>query len=316
MRLKISGFKAHNHVLRIDPLMVLSASNGAGKSAVAESVRFLALGYVPGLGKRPQDTASLLRGAAMKVTLELSDGRSFWRRLEQTPKGYRTQARCSWVQSKSSTVNAKEILGLFGRNEEEVAESLDIRQLLSASPLQREARIAALLASSGGGIEETRTEALNLARAKGATEAALGGVKLPLEERLRDDGLDGALDWANEEKRRYAADLLGKTHADREIEERLSTMPRVSAEQLRDLEREAAELEARTLDLRRHAQREEAARIDVLQAERQELEAREMRREFETTSPDRATLRRELTEIDQAMDALIVPPHEEPEECA
>src|SRR5689334_4379197 len=145
MRLQISGFKAHNHVLRIDRLMVLSASNGAGKSAVAESLRFLALGYVPGLGKRPQDTASLLRGAAMKVSLELADGRTLWRRLEQTPKGFRTQAHCSWVESASSAVNAREIMALFGRDEEEVAESLDIRQLLSASPLQREARIAALL---------------------------------------------------------------------------------------------------------------------------------------------------------------------------
>jgi len=236
--------------------------------------------------------------------------------LEQTPRGYRTQARCSWVESKSSTVNSEEILALFGRDEEEVAESLDIRQLLSASPLQREARIAALLSTSGGGIEETRAEALERARAKGASASALDAAKLPLHERLRDEGLDGALAWANEEKRRYATDLLGKTHADREIEERLSDMPRVSADQIRDLEREAAELEARVLELRRHAQREEAARIDVLQAERQELEAREARREVEATATERSALRKELTEIDQTMDALIVPPHEDPEECA
>ena len=175
MRLKISGFKAHNHVLRIDPLMVLSASNGAGKSAVAESVRFLALGYVPGLGKRPQDTASLLRGSAMKVALELSDGRTLWRRLEQTPKGYRTQARCSWVESKSSTVNAEEILTLFGRDEEEVAESLDIRQLLAATPLQREARIAALLSTSGGGIDSSWVCPLSSVSSRGTSTASSAG---------------------------------------------------------------------------------------------------------------------------------------------
>src|SRR5689334_22231750 len=129
MKLKISGFKAHNHAIRLDPLMVLSASNGAGKSAVAESIRFLALGYVPGLGKRPQDSAALLRGASMQVSLELADGRTLGRRLEETPKGYRTQARCSWIDSDRAKTHSEEILHLFGRDEEEVSESLDIRQL-------------------------------------------------------------------------------------------------------------------------------------------------------------------------------------------
>src|SRR3982751_7081885 len=136
MILKISGFKAHNHAIRLDPLMVISASNGAGKSAVAESLRFLALGYVPGLGKRPQDTASLLRGGAMTVSLELDDGRTLSRSLEDTPKGYRTEATCSWIEGGRSSTHAREILGLFGRDEEEVAESLDIRQLLAATPMQ------------------------------------------------------------------------------------------------------------------------------------------------------------------------------------
>lgn len=314
MKLKISGFKAHNHALRLDPLMVLSASNGAGKSAVAESLRYLALGYVPGLGKRPQDTAALLRGSAMKVALELDDGRILWRRLERTPKGLRGQARCSWVESELSKTNAEEILHLFGRDEEEVAESLDIRQLLTASPLQREARIAALLTATAGGISETLTETLDLARARSASRPVLADVTADLDARLR-EGLDPAIDWANQEKRRLAADLLGRTHAGRELEARLEELPRVSADQLRDLEREAAALEARAAEIRRHATLLGAADTDVSRAEDLEREAREARREFEETAPDRAALRHDLSALEREMDALLIPPAEDPEEA-
>ncbi|MFN3487461.1 MAG: hypothetical protein ACK44W_18495, partial [Planctomycetota bacterium] len=97
MRLCIRGIKAFDQDLVLERLLVLSAPNGSGKSAVAEALRFLALGYVPALGRRPQDTAALMRGGVMSARLTLDDGRWVARSLQATPEGFRSHARCSWI---------------------------------------------------------------------------------------------------------------------------------------------------------------------------------------------------------------------------
>src|SRR6185436_12053336 len=147
MKLKTIGIKAQDQELALERLMVLSAPNGSGKSTFAEALRFLALGYVPSLGKRPQDSAALMREQLMAAILTLPDGRVVGRSLEETEKGYHARAECSWLEGGGVQRHSAELLALFGRDERDVAEALDIRQLLNATPQQREARIAGLLSA-------------------------------------------------------------------------------------------------------------------------------------------------------------------------
>ena len=154
MKFKTLGIKAHDQELALEPRMVISGPNGSGKSTFAEAIRFLALGYVPSLGRRPQDTAALMREPLMGAMLTLPDGRIVGRSLEETEQGFRTRAECSWIEGGGMQRHAAEILSLFGQGEEDVAEALDIRQLLQATPHEREARLAGLLSAGRAGPAE------------------------------------------------------------------------------------------------------------------------------------------------------------------
>ena len=87
IQLKTEGMKGHDHEVEIAPLTLVSAPNAQGKSTLADAIRFAALGYSPNLGKRTADTAALMRGNQMAVTVTLPDDRVFTRALSRKGKG-------------------------------------------------------------------------------------------------------------------------------------------------------------------------------------------------------------------------------------
>jgi hypothetical protein len=340
VKLKTIGIKAHDQELALEPLVLLSGPNGSGKSTFAEAIRFLALGYVPSLGKRPQDTAALMREPLMAAVLTLPDGRVAGRSLEQTGQGFRARAECSWIEEGGVQRHAAEILSLFGRDEQDVAEALDVRQLLQATPQQREARLAGLISAGRAGpaekslrirriLAELRAERPSDVReAPGWGELlralppfpreALAAASRRLEELLRESDPAGLLAWAGEERRRAAARLLLKTKAREEMDARLAPHPADGEEQIRTLEaererleRDLGALEEKALQLRLREEELDRLRRDLDAARAEADEVRAERARWEARARDLAGAPDELLQIERELDGLVPPPEPE-----
>jgi len=263
VKITMSGMKATDRVLDLGALNILSAPNGTGKSALADALRFLALGHVPALGRTPSATAALMRGSDLAVTVTLDDGRTVERTLSRTAAGtYRTGVACSWLAKAKASEHEAEVLRLFGREEADVAEALDIRQLLSATPQQRAARIATLL-EAGRSSATSRLEGIGrgmiarlvnlpeerLPKDSGAAfelvaepqQEAWGEIRATVKARV-EAGLENAIAWANEEKRRAADGVQKRIQAKAEIERRLASLP-AAAGDVKALEAERTRLE-------------------------------------------------------------------------
>ena len=131
MQLSFKGLKATDRLLRLGRLNLVVGPNGSAKSSIAEAIRFAALGYVPALGKRLDDTAAIMRGRQLEVELALDDLHTVRRTLTRTKDGgLRGGLECSWVSKvQGQKEPAVELLKLCGTSADEVAEMLDIRAL-------------------------------------------------------------------------------------------------------------------------------------------------------------------------------------------
>lgn len=246
MKIRTFGLKARDAKIEIDKPTLLVGHNGAGKSTVADGVRFLALGYVPSLGKRPSDTAALMRGDEMEVGLTLDDGRSIERRLYREGDALKTAASASWLKNAKPSEAAAEISRLVGDEERDAAECLDIRQLLAATPNDRAARLERLMQAAGASPDARivaicrRTVQRLLAMDDGRMPAdymlavpmlaeghaaALRDISDDLAARVTDGGLEACQTWANEGKREAGVDLKRRQAAEIEIKARLEALP-------------------------------------------------------------------------------------------
>lgn len=293
MRISVSGMKARNIGVDLDRLNLVSAPNGSGKSTLADAIRYLALGYVPALGRRPLDTSALMRDDEIKVMLDLPDGKVIDRRLERTAKGLTQGVSCSWLGPKAKqSEHEAAALALFGREEADVAECLDIRQLLGATPQQRAGRISAML-EAGRGSAGDRLNAIArvmISRLVGLPEerlpeeigvafgmvgepqqAAFGAMKATMKARV-EAGIEGALAWANEEKNRANRDLGGRMKAKEEIERRLNSLPPAAGD-VPKLEAERTRLEQQ-IGAARERSAEAGRKVEVAASARAEVVAR------------------------------------------
>ncbi len=257
MNLTTKAIKAKDHELVLKGPTLMVGPNGAGKSTLAEALRFLALGYVPALGKRPQDTAALMSGREMSVTLAMDDGRSVRRWISREAKGFIQGADASWIRNGKATEISEEIKRLFGAEDQDAAECLDIREILAATPNQRAARLEAL-ASAGRKTAAQLAEAV--ARFTIQRLADISDERMPedymaamamvpekqaevlkveakmLYSKISDGGLAGALTWANEQKRTAAEGLHRKEQAAQELRIRAVEVPEPAAQELKNLE--------------------------------------------------------------------------------
>jgi hypothetical protein len=296
MNLVTKAIKAKDQNLEFDGPILAVGPNGSGKTTLAEALRFLACGHVPALGKRLQDTAALMSDREMSVSLTLPDGRSIRRWIARQDKGFIQGAEASWIKNGKPTEIADEIKRLFGAEDVDAAEALDIRELLNATPNQRAARLEAL-ASAGRKTAAQIAEAVArftvqrlaevsdermpadymqaLALVADRQAAALKANAKMLLAKITDGGLAGALTWANEEKRRAQQEVQGKEKAAKELETRAAEVPEPAAAELQALEERRQELDRKLGAIRQEAKGYEAraarrrAAVDALAAARE-----------------------------------------------
>ena len=264
MKLITKGLKARDQELEIQPLNILVGANGSGKSTTGDGLRFLALGYVPTLGKRPADTAALMSGQEMSVSLQFKDGKAIERSLAKEGKALVGNAACSWNQSNKTSEHAKAITALFGVEDLDAAELMDIRSLLNATPAARAARVEQLVTAGAlsPDARATAIAALTVMRLADTTAARMpenyldalalvpeGQQKIlklvaaQLMTTVQEKGIEGTLNWANAEKREAATGLVRKEQAAKEIRAKLQDIPEPNHESLDKMTTEVGALQ-------------------------------------------------------------------------
>jgi hypothetical protein len=347
--ISIEGFKARDLTIRCGKLLNLVGENGAGKSTVTEGLRFLALGWIPALGKRPADTAALMRDREASVRLDLEDGKWCERRIERIGKSLTTSCLASWLaDAASQKEHGAAILSLFGDTEESVAEALDLRVLLNTTPNVRASRLTAVLESIsdpaatmklitrysvqqlGSIAEERMPESIADAcpmvpgfSKAGAHRGQYAALKVALGDVTGlvsgEGGLAAALSHAKDQKNLAVADVRTKSAARQELEDRLATLPAANDDELEGLELERAQLEQsigaqrqRLAEQRRQQQAVADATSQLQLARVNAAAAQDDRRGVERHLADLDAKRGRLAEIDERLAAVVqVPPPDE-----
>jgi hypothetical protein len=240
MRIRTKGFKAADHDVTIGRYSVISAPNGAGKSTLADAIRFLALGFVPVLGRTLSATSALMSGHELHVELTLDDGRVATRTLTREGKAFTCRCHASWARG-GQPEHEQAIFELFGSDPDDIAEMLDIRELLSMTPAKRAARIEQLIGSGGAdqdlpvrvgryavarllGLEpdqlplDHREAAPNLPPGR---YDALKAIAPALTSSLNANGIPSVIAWVNETKNAADRDVKHRRGALTELQSRV-----------------------------------------------------------------------------------------------
>jgi len=240
MRIRTRGFKAADHDVTIGRYSIISAPNCAGKSTLADAIRFLALGFVPVLGRTESATSALMGGHELHVELTLDDGRVATRTLTRDGKALTSSCRASWVRGGRIEHEAA-ITGLFGEDAADVAEMLDIRELLSMTPAKRAARIEQLIGSGGADQDlPVRVGRYAVARLLGLEPSqlpsdhreaapnlppgrydALKALAPALTSSLNANGIPSVIAWVNETKNAADRDVKHRRGALAELQSRV-----------------------------------------------------------------------------------------------
>jgi hypothetical protein len=341
MRLRTIGFKAHDLDIELAPNTLLVGPNGRGKSTCFDAIRFLGVGYVPALGKRPVDTAALMQNGTMWVEMSIPELGTARRSIERSGSGFTVGADASWIRNARPVEVGKQIQRLFGAEELDVAESLDIRQLLAATPNQRAARIEQLLASGQKPAEELARDVARfiVMRLADSTpermpedykQAAamipekqlevLAGQEGMLVAKIKEAGLQGAVTWANEEKRRAAESAKSKQAAENQLRIRAAEVPEPSDVEIKRLESERGHLQQdlgvareRGAAAKRHVDAKAAAQRELDEAKTAEQDARTVREGMATRLEQLPKLREELKSIQSKIDSQG---HEPPQQVS
>lgn len=348
MRIVTHGFGAHDLDIDLSPRTLLCGPNGDGKSTALNALRFAALGYIPATGRTAAATATFLRGREMTVRLTLDSDHWISRTLRRKAKGgCETECRASWVSGTRNEEHEAAVLEMFGGSAEEVAECLDLNELLHLTPEKRAARLQALLERT----QDTGALAQSIARrwmqvlaevddermaevadhrqlrplipGYGGDEddavhsgqyAAMRELAQALVPTLDEVGIAGALSWANEQKRQAGAGLRTKKQARQELDLRLAELPKPDENEIARLEGERAALDQQigAATEREGAQRRRRAlltqaRDAVADALTAETAAQQQREAFEADAPKLPAWRDELAQAIASLEALTPP---------
>jgi hypothetical protein len=348
MHLQIRGFGAHDLDIDLEPQVLLTGANGVGKSTILNALRFAILGAIPALGRTAAATATFLRGREMSVRLTIDTDHWISRTLRRKAKGgFETECRASWISGTRNEEHEAAVLDMFGGSADEIAECLDLNELLHLTPEKRAARLQALLERT----QDTGALAQSIARrwmqqlaavddermaeiadhrqlrplipgfGGDADDAVHTGQYAAMRElagqlvpKLDEVGIAGALVWANEQKRQAAAGLRTKKQARTELDLRLAELPTPDADEIARLEGERAALDQQigAATEREGAQRRrrgllEQAREAVATAIAAETQAQERREAFEADAPKLPAWRTELADALANLEALTPP---------
>lgn len=267
------GFKGQHATERLSGLDLFTGANGIGKSARLEAASLAILGYVPGRGRKADDTMALAAGDAMSVGLTLDSGfnclRSFDRKTsthrrtgESTVKITETVTASPSAGEANDTERKTRIaaeLGSFGIH-------LDFAEFLGLSPAKRREFLYSLVS---GAEEWTRGRVEELLRRRLLTDELLrnnpeahSAMEGTIDEALGEwkdgltvqDGVTAMLEWAKAQasywnsKRR---DAEGAVRQLAELKNQLSATDRDIIERKATLESMREELTSATAEIAR-----------------------------------------------------------------
>lgn len=335
MRLQTKGFKIPSGTIPLGKLNLIVGPNASGKTALLQSIRFLALGHDPRLGKKHDATARLMRGPELRVGLELDDGRTMVRGLVRKGRSLSADHKASWIGADVPEEHDLAITQAFGTDAVDVAEAVYIRALLDTPPAKRAERILGIV---GEGDDDHVTKAKAIARLVYIRLAGVGEDRCPddyrkLKElvaesqrpildtigplllgRLKVGGIVDALTWANAEKRDHDKDAKKSGAAKEKLETRLETMPGfLDDKKIKELEGERKSIEQsqgadqeRQAETVRKLKELKDAREDLLVAEVHLKKASSARAELLSEGPHTDD-RERLAEINKHLDELVAP---------
>lgn len=348
MKLTTQGFGAHDLDVTLERCTLFVAPNGQGKSTLLHALMFCALGYLPRVGRTPAATAAFLRGREMTARLTFDNGHWISRTLRRKAKGgFETACRVSWLEGSRTEEHEAAALELFGGAAEDVAECLDLQELLRLTPEKRRARLQALIERGQdadalalavarrwmgllAGVPEDRLAELADHRELRPLVSGYGGAPAArhtgqyacmvemadaLVPKLREVGIAGALVWANEQKRQAAAGLRTKKQARQELDLRLAELPTPDADEIARLEEHRAALDRqigaateREARLARAHQVHTEAQAAVRAAERTLADAEAARAAFAAEVAQLPAWREALAEALAGLEGLAPPP--------
>ena len=292
----LNGFKAQRSADRLSGLDLFTGANGIGKSARLEAASLAVLGYVPGRGRKADDTMALAMGDTMSVGLTLGDGFSCVRSFERKTSTHRRTGETTVKITETVTVSpsageandterkariAAE-LGSFGIH-------LDFSEFLALSPAKRREFLYGLVS---GAEEWTRARVEELLRRRLLTGElqennpdAYSVMGETIDEALDEwkdgltvqDGVTAMLEWVKVEASYWNSrrrDAEGAVRQLAELKNQLNATDRDIAERKGTLENMREELTSVTAEIAR-AQEIKAswdARQRRLESLRQELE--------------------------------------------
>lgn len=323
----LNGFKAQRSADRLSGLDLFTGANGIGKSARLEAASLAVLGYVPGRGRKADDTMALAMGDTMSVGLTLGDGFSCVRSFERKTSTHRRTGETTVKITETVTVSpsageandterkariAAE-LGSFGIH-------LDFSEFLALSPAKRREFLYGLVS---GAEEWTRARVEELLRRRLLTGElqennpdAYSVMGETIDEALDEwkdgltvqDGVTAMLEWAKAQasywnsKRR---DAEGAVRQLAELKNQLSATDRNIMERKAALESMREELTSATAEIARA--QEIKASWDVRQRRLESLR-QELARLEQTQGPDTREIEDRFAAETEKLSAQIMEP--------
>lgn len=322
-KLTLDGFKAQQVGETLAGLDLFIGPNGTGKSARLEAASLAILGYVPGRGKKADDTMALAAGDQISVGLELDNGFGCVRAFERKTSTNRRTGEPTVKITESVTVSPAmgetndtqrkaridEELGSFGIH-------LDFAEFLAMSAAKRREFLYGLVSGTDEWTKERVSELLrnrlltNELQANNPEAYAVMGETI--DEALNEwkdgltvqDGVTAMLEWAKAQasywngKRR---DAEGAVRQLAELKNQLNATDRDIAERKEALEKLREQLTSSTAEM---------ARAEEIKASWESRQKRLKALEQEITrlknaSTSESELDRQISELDRQIEACI-----------